>query len=460
MLEISDLANDSLTVDLIDQNEYGLQTAQHNSVSIGYGAGTLAADTFEISTRYDVNVFSGNGNLEYGSGEYDTINLSNIASSQIVSYESAADGEGVVYDPGNGARAFDRLILANETEILFEGIERIVFSDRSFDQTFNPNDPRFEEQWNLHMIGLQTAWNFSRGTDDVLIGVQDSGLGIVGVDQRVHPDITADATWVLSNNVAEDFIFFQNNEFSIEPESHGTAVQGIIAAEANNNRGIAGINWNSDVYNIDVVNGGERIGDLDLVDATQAMIDQATRNGQKLVINMSLEAGVLFPDLEELIAANQEDVLFVVATGNGGTDQISSPAVYAQVYDNVVAVGASWGTTNELTGRTVAPGAIATYSNRGEGITLTAPTVVQTTGATAAEQFIYDTDFNGTSAATPHVTGVASLVWSVNNDLTAPEVKAILAQSAVDLGTEGYDLVYGSGLVNADAAVRMAIALS
>lgn len=74
--------------------------------------------------------------------------------------------------------------------------------------------------------------------------------------------------------------------------------------------------------------------------------------------------------------------------------------------------------------------------------------------------FDYTTQFNGTSAATPNITEVASLVWSANPSLTAAQVKQILSQTATDLGSPGYDPYYGNGFVNADAAVRRAIALT
>lgn len=74
--------------------------------------------------------------------------------------------------------------------------------------------------------------------------------------------------------------------------------------------------------------------------------------------------------------------------------------------------------------------------------------------------FSYERQFNGTSAATPNVAGVASLVWSANRNLSATHIKRILSQTAFDLGTRGYDYVYGSGFVNADAAVRRAMALA
>jgi subtilisin family serine protease len=70
--------------------------------------------------------------------------------------------------------------------------------------------------------------------------------------------------------------------------------------------------------------------------------------------------------------------------------------------------------------------------------------------------FVY---FNETSAANPNLAGIASLVWSVNPTLTGGQVRQILTDTAMDLGTLGRDNTFGYGLVNADAAVRRAAAL-
>jgi subtilisin family serine protease len=67
--------------------------------------------------------------------------------------------------------------------------------------------------------------------------------------------------------------------------------------------------------------------------------------------------------------------------------------------------------------------------------------------------------FNGTSAANPNMAGIASLVWSVNSSLTGGQVRQILIDTSMDLGTAGRDNTFGHGLVNADAAVRRAWAL-
>ena len=457
MFETTEIANEQnlleVNVDFSSNEAYGFEATQTNSSSAGYTEGTINADIFAIDPNFQINVFSGNGNIDYGYGFYDTIDLSHISIDQVVDVSLATIEEGgTIINVGDGDRVFDYITLADGTEILFEGIELIAFSDDVVDLTVNPNDPGFAQQWNLHTMGLQTAWNFTTGTDEILIGVQDSGLG-TDFYGNLHPDLRLDETFVFGDsNVVDEFI----NGGQPVTDSHGTAVQGIIAADSNNGVGIAGINWNSDVFNIDVL--GDDAGDLDLTQATQAMIDQAASQGQKLIINMSLGGGSLPPGFEALVANNQDDVLFVIATGNDGASQISSPSIFAQQYDNVVAVGASEGYFNSA-GEIITPGTIAEYSNGGQGITLVGPTAVPTTSATYDGLLDYNLGFDGTSAATPNVAGVASLVWSANSDLDATDIKAILANTATDLGAQGYDLVYGSGMVNADAAVRQAIAL-
>jgi len=217
------------------------------------------------------------------------------------------------------------------------------------------------------------------------------------------------------------------------------------------------------------------------------MINEARKLGQKLVINMSLSArkwdaqtGKFIPtfgeninqELEKIVSnnKNKDEVLFVISSGNKGhlgKEGIASPAFLASKYDNVIAVGAVWGTTDWY-GRATTPGTRIEYpgwwgSQYGTKLTLMAPSEVYTTKATrnptGSVTFDYDR-FNGTSAAAPHVTGVASLIWSVNPNLTAAQLKTIMSETAYK-GVPDYSKdYYGSGVVNADAAVRRAMAMA
>ena len=468
--------NDAIAIAAAPTNEpYGLDL--NSNESIEYLPGTLRADNFVIASNQNITVISGNGNVNFGTGLHDTIDLSDISSDKVIDLDLAQTAAGgVTFDPGNGERVFDRLSLADGREILFEGIDSIVFSDGVEDLSIVPDDSLFAEQWNLHMMGVQNAWRFERGADDVLIGVQDSGLG-VDRNGNFHPDLRRDDTWffdrnnnlALNNNLADDFLIQGAVSPTVQTNSHGTAVQGIIAAESHNGMGIAGINWNSDVYNIDVLDGN--VGDLSLEEATEAMKAQVDLNGQNLVINLSIQTLNGFDTLDpihrefETVVADNPDVLFVVASGNfghQGRSGLSSPAVLAQEYDNVIAVGASFGTSDRA-GFNTTPGQRIEYadwgSQYGRGLTLVAPSEVPTTDALNNGRFDLAPAFDGTSAAAPNVTGVASLVWSANSELTPAEIKTILSETAYDLGAVDYDLFYGHGMINADAAMRKAIAL-
>jgi hypothetical protein len=350
-----------------------------------------------------------------------------------------------------------------------EGLDGILFQEGflSFNSDALPSDPMFAEQWNLHMIGVHNAWRFTQGSANVVVGVQDTGLGITSAGQ-IHADINGQRTYGVASNVDDDF-----TSGSI---SHGTAVHGIIAAQGNDGIGMSGINWHSDAISIDVF--GPDAYTLD--QATQMMADYAASTGQRLVINMSLGAhgagAGAMPMLEQLIAQNIDNALFVVSSGNADDGFTSYPSILSRSYENVMAIGASWG-SQDWDGNATNPGERISYpdwwgSNYGYGLSVMGPSEVISTMAVAGSSgvgFGYHQNapaggsrlpFNGTSAAAPNVAGVASLVWSANPYLSAGQVHQILQTTAVDLGFPGYDYEYGAGFVNADAAVRRAMAMA
>lgn len=426
--------------------------------------GTLKADYFTLESGFDRLVFSGNGNVEFGSGKKDILDLSSIGLRTVNFNLAKPTGGGVLFNPGNGDRLFDAITLNDGRKILFEGIDSIKFADQTIDLSITPNDPLFKDQWNLHMMGVHNAWGFTTGSTDVLIGVQDTGLGINN-DGVFHGDLRR--TTIYKSNYADDFFRDIPDEFyGPQSDSHGTSVQSIIAANSNNGKGMSGINWDSPVFHIDVLDGNK--GDRSVAQATQNMIDSANKQGQRLIINMSFGGGGIDSELEQLVANNSDNALFVIASGNEDASSISYPSSLAQKYSNVIAVGASWG-THDADKNETKPGTRISYpdwwgSNYGDGLTLMGPSEVIATSATkkspdSAVEFDYSNLFNGTSAATPNVAGVASLVWGANSNLTASQIKQIMSQTAYDLGTTGYDTTYGHGFVNADAAVRRAIAM-
>ncbi|MBE9031218.1 S8 family serine peptidase [filamentous cyanobacterium LEGE 11480] len=460
-----------------------------NISAAGFGqtqalSGSLGADRFIFNPAATRSIFSGNGNIDFGSGRFDYIDATAIRSSSVVDWNLAGvNGSGVAHDDGTGTRIFDAMTLMTGQQILFEGMDTIQFADITLPLntlTVTPNDPGFAQQWNLHMMGVHNAWRFTTGSDEVAIGVADTGLGFDAFG-NIHSDLQRPNVLFNLGNVEDEFFRAApvNQGGGPQSTSHGTAVHGIIGAATNNGEGISGINWNSTMINVDVLD--MNTGDYSLEDSSKMMIDAAEVRGEKLIINMSLGANNMHPDahkeLEKVIAENS-NTLFVISAGNSGHKLagLASPAALAQVYDNVIAVGASWGGSDEFD-RATNPGQRIVYDNWGSqygpGLTLMGPSEVMSTMAentlfgtslgyhqhNAFGGFAPDREFEGTSAAAPNVSGVASLVWSANSGLTAGQIKQILSETAYR-NIPGYNQTeYGNGFVNADAAVRRAIAM-
>lgn len=84
--------------------------------------GTLDANSFTFQSGFSRTVISGNGNVDFGSGWRDLLDLSGIYSNT-VTFSNASNGGGVLYNIGNGTRLFDSITLSDGSQILFEGID-------------------------------------------------------------------------------------------------------------------------------------------------------------------------------------------------------------------------------------------------------------------------------------------------------------------------------------------------
>ncbi|MDP2661167.1 MAG: S8 family serine peptidase, partial [Dehalococcoidia bacterium] len=187
-------------------------------------------------------------------------------------------------------------------------------------------------------------------------------------------------------------------------------------------------------------------------DTTAKGIIYAVDHGAK-VINLSL-SGLDSSTVEEdaVNYAYSRGVMIVAAAGNcfvalSGCPTGANPTMYPAALPHVVAVAATDSSDNH-----------AFYSEEGSYVDLSAP------GGGSLSDAIWSTCWNsslvshycqkaGTSMASPHVAGVAALVWSVNPSLTPDQVDGIMRQSAVDIGSAGRDDVFGYGRVDAYQAV-------
>lgn len=443
------------------QNSYAIREGFANGKSKRkHVTGTLAADRFTIDRSERYWAFSGGGNVEYGKGKYDSLDLTEYSINAVVNW-SSAECRGEIFNPGNGDRVFDALTLSDGCHILFEGLDVVEFADAVLMLANDPDDPRFEAQWNLHILGVHNAWRFTRGSSRILIGIQDTGLGYCNSSRRFHTELLLSKTVCISDNVRDDYERRVHGGFRSEPDSHGTSVQAIIGSASNNGRGMSGINWKSETFHIDILDGNK--GDLSLYAATQRMLQKAKTSEQRLIVNLSAEGFSPCAKFDKLIEQHQENVLFVFAAGNGGKGLLAHPAVLSSRYDNVIAVGASYGWSTDEN-QISALGDRYDYSNFGVGLDLMGPAGVPTIKSTGCHSkssvFGWRSAFHGTSAATPHVSGIASLVWGINTQLSAVDVKKVLIETAFDVWKKGRDFQTGHGLVDADMAVRRSMAIA
>lgn len=417
--------------------------------------GTFAAETLNYSAA------AGTGAVFLGRGGTDTLNLG-VARSSISSINglSLTTFNPLTNSTWNqaffGGTAFDYLSLTDGREIYFQGIENLRFSDGStMELQVHPNDTYYNQQWNLHVSDVSSAWRFTQGSSNVLIASLDTGILTAA---GASGGITDISTGRLITDPTDDDNFADYG--------HGHSSISVMSSTANNSSGVAGINWNSNVYVNDVYGG------VSLRQAIQDTIAYARAHNQRVVFQGGIQgegwltSGGTQAQIEQLISDNSDIAFFAVAAGNGGPGgNLSDPNYLTSVsgvaklqtnHSNVMSVGALTRTgTSTVNGLTNASSVdLASYSNRGSNLTM-----VAATNSPAMDKYGNMGIFGGTSCANPNMAGVASLVWSVNSNLDGGELRQVMVDTAMDLGTAGRDNTFGSGLVNADAAVRRAYAL-
>lgn len=235
----------------------------------------------------------------------------------------------------------------------------------------------------------------------------------------------------LPNSGVSGYAFTGHGNWSSDGNGHGTHVAGTMVA-LNNNNGVVGVlpSAQADVHIVKIFNdAGNWTYASDLVEGIQS----CQQAGAK-VVNMSLGGGSA--SQTEQTAMNNfyaGGMLLIAAAGNDGNTSLSYPASY----DAVVSVAAVDSNRN-----------LANFSQRNAQVELSGPGVaVNSTWNNGGYNSI-----SGTSMASPHVAGVAALVWSNHPQCTAPQIRSALNATAQDRGTAGRDNSFGFGIVQAKAA--------
>jgi parallel beta-helix repeat protein len=301
-------------------------------------------------------------------------------------------------------------------------LSRYIEPNLKFQPTLVPNDPYWYEQWGPRKIEAEFAWNTTRGESTVLVAVIDSGI------DYNHPDLVA-------NYVPLGYDWVNNDTDPLDDYGHGTHCAGIIGAEFNNGIGIAGL---AQVRIMAEKSGAPQWTEDNLVNGIYHAVDQGAD-----ILSCSWGDYQDSVSMREAIKyAYNAGVLVVAAAGNEET----SAKLYPAAYEEVVAVTA----TNEFDEP-------ASFTNFGDWGEVAAPGVnIYSTISEIHDPHVhypYDS-VSGTSMSTPHVAGVAALIWSQFPNMTRHQVRAQLQYTADDLGYSGFDVYYGYGRINAKRAVE------
>lgn len=300
-----------------------------------------------------------------------------------------------------------------------------------------PNDPGYGRQSYLGRIDAPGAWDKTKGSQNVVIAVLDTGV------ESAHGDLGAKL--LPGCNVVGAPSEASCGTNTEDGYGHGTGVAGTAAASSNNGVGVAGVCWDCRVLPVKVLSNGGGGTVEDMVEGLMFVRDYALRNPSKrVIVNLSLgrECNSSGPTKAEQDAINlawNSGILVVASAGNSGNSLRQCPASA----DNVIAVSA-----------TTDGDAKASFSSYGSFVDLAAPGVriYNAIGRLGTPGSFY-TYWSGTSFSSPIVSGVAGLVWSEDMSLTNAEVRDILEDTAENIGPSNY---FGAGRVNADFAVTLA----
>lgn len=297
-----------------------------------------------------------------------------------------------------------------------------------------PNDPEFPNQYTFHNTGQTIAGAVGVADADIdapeawelaqTLGLNTASIAVAVLDSGVNQHVQ------LSGRILPGFNIPDNTTITTdECSSHGTHVSGIIASTGNDGVGTTGMAWQAKIAPYVVVNpcsGFESSVATALIMATDA--------GYRLV-NMSLQYNSGTQTLHDAVLyAYSHDVIMVAAAGNSNTPFVAFPGRW----DETICVAA-------ITNANVK----ASFSNFAPEVDVCAggKSVRSLTGTTGYG------DKDGTSQATPAVTGTIALLLARNPTLTPTEVRQILISTADDIDAPGFDNNTGYGRLNAFAAL-------
>lgn len=303
---------------------------------------------------------------------------------------------------------------------------------------FVPNDTHFPDQWHHRNTGQfggspgadiesVAGWDVSTGSG-VVVAVLDTGI------DSDHPEF--------AGRILPGFDFVNNDADPEDDHGHGTLCSGLLAANAGNAFGVAGVDHQCMILPVKVVDANNNGAVSWLVDG----IDYATAQGAE-ILSMSL---IDYPGAASirtaLADAQAAGVILVACAGNGGIG--NADASWPGASPRTISIGATTNTDWR-----------ASFSGTGTRLDYVAPgdNVVTVAYADSADDAWF---FSGCSAATPLAAGIVSVLKSILPAMTQQQARVFLTAGAEDLvgnpaeDTPGFDEYMGDGRLNLDASIN------
>ena len=327
------------------------------------------------------------------------------------------------------------------------------------------DDPGASSQWMLQSMNLYQAWKIAKGKEDnasspnVSVAVVDTGC------LYTHEDLQGNIRATYNSETEQIGI-----DQITDADGHGTHVAGIVAADANNGKGVAGTSYDAGLVIVKASEGDTRnFSTATLAQAYSWLLssDGSQTIAQKYnvrVVNMSVggEATVK-PDnimYKNITKAKNAGILTVCAAGNQEGNSIPPydciPGDYEDCLTVINLLKNDAGTPNDSSGTMhVERSSSSNYngeSSTAKNVSAPGTAIYSTLNNSDSLSYGYK---SGTSMASPAVAGVAALLFAYDPSLSAEAAREILEQTATDIGAEGWDRETGYGEVDAYHALQV-----